>query len=194
VNIQLNSLWTLHSLLACIGEGRIKDINKERLMKFYCEYICEDRKYERAAKIPEAVALVWLRNSKVFNERMLTYFMIGSAADDQTAPIRWMNKGAIRVDDGEDEFGEVWLYKHDFSYWVVVPKIGKKEMSARKLVLKRARALVGPPPKGVSVENTYPENSVLIKFNIEDTKNCEWVYEVEGALSGEFTIFISAYS
>lgn len=67
-------------------------------------------------------------------------------------------------------------------------------MSTRKMFLKRAKALIGPPPKGVSVENTFPENSVKVKFNIEDTKNCAWVYEVEEALRDEFTIFVGAYS
>ena len=84
-------------------------------MKFYCEYICEDKNYKRVVKIPEAVVFAWLRESETFKNKRLTYYMIGEAAENENSPIRWMNKGAICVDEEED----IWLYKHDFSYWVV---------------------------------------------------------------------------
>lgn len=91
--------------------------------EIYREYIISDYKgYRYATKIPEEVAHFWLRNSVAFKLGLLNWYMIGQAAEDSEKPIHWMNKGAIRVDDGEDPYHETWLYKHDFSYWVVVPK------------------------------------------------------------------------
>lgn len=88
----------------------------------YKEYITQDFEYDRACSIPKEVAHFWLRQSPAFKMGMLNWYMIGQAAEDPEKPIRWMNKGAIRVDDGSDSFNETWLYLHDFSYWVVRPR------------------------------------------------------------------------
>lgn len=83
---------------------------------FYREYITSDYEgYRPVAQIPKEVAHFWLRQSKIFKGKMLSYYMIGIAADDPKNEIRWMNKRAFRVDDCE----EVWLYLHDFKYYVV---------------------------------------------------------------------------
>lgn len=101
-------------------------INKllEEQNKFYREYICEEhREYRQVAKIPKHVAEQWLRSSPAFNAGLLSTYMIGPAAEDWTARISWMNKGAFRVDNFEDEgsLEETWLYNHDGTYWVVIP-------------------------------------------------------------------------
>lgn len=87
------------------------------------EYITQDYEgYEQVCEIPKEVAHFWLRSSPVFQMRLLNWYMIGPAAEDPEKPIRWMNKGAIRVDDGSDSYREVWLYLHDFTYYVVRPR------------------------------------------------------------------------
>ena len=87
----------------------------------YREYITEDYPYSQACEIPQAVAEQWLRSSVAFQSGLLTWYLIGAAADSSENAIRWMNKGVFRVDDGNSLYGETWLYKHDFTYYVVVP-------------------------------------------------------------------------
>ena len=91
-------------------------------MKVFLEYITQDYEYTIVGEVPENVAHLWLRQSKAFKEGMLTYYQIGPASDDEERELRWMNKGAIRVDLLRSSCDELWLYKHDFTYYVVRPR------------------------------------------------------------------------
>jgi len=99
--------------------GALKEMVKGS-KDFYREYVIEDHNFALVGKIPDKIALSWLRESRVFKSGLLTSYMIGyNASKDPSAPINWMNKGAIRVDDFESTNGQVWIYKHDFNYWIV---------------------------------------------------------------------------
>jgi hypothetical protein len=95
----------------------------------YREYITQNYEgYEQVCKIPKEVALLWVQLSPAFTLGLLKdgYMVFTSRHpdfEDSATVIGMMNKGAIRVDDGNDSYyNEVWVYKHDFSYWVVKPR------------------------------------------------------------------------
>lgn len=93
----------------------------------YKEYITEDHNYHSECEIPKEVALLWVQLSPAFTLGLLKdgYMVFTSRHpdfEDSATVTEIMNKGAIRVDDGSDPYyNEVWIYKHDFKYYVVRP-------------------------------------------------------------------------
>jgi hypothetical protein len=87
---------------------------------FYKEYVQQDHGFELVCRIPQEIAHQWLRLSPLFKIGAFNHYMIGEASKDPERGIRWMNKGAIRVDDFEG-WEQVWIYNHDGRYYIAKP-------------------------------------------------------------------------
>jgi hypothetical protein len=123
-----------------LGNSVREHVN-DRLV-FYKEYVCSDHGHERLCPIPKVVALGMISASPY--EDVLSNYMVSREDwdDSRSKVVDIMNKGAIRItptmdlyealkDKDEQEWGhkdygcqwgEVWVYKHDSTWWITSPR------------------------------------------------------------------------